>query len=39
MAIVHEVEIAGRKRRVSEHLTFDTDGRVTSAEVFHGIEV
>jgi ketosteroid isomerase-like protein len=39
MAIVHEVEMAGRARRVSEHLTFDADGRVTRAEVFHGIEI
>jgi hypothetical protein len=38
LAIIYEAEIAGRKRRVSEHLTFGADGLVISAEVFHGVE-
>lgn len=37
LAIVYISEIVGRRRRVSENLTFGPDGLVVSAEVFHGI--
>jgi ketosteroid isomerase-like protein len=37
LAIVYASEIDGRKRRVSENLTFGASGLVTSAEVFHGV--
>lgn len=37
LAIVYTSEIDGKARRVSENLTFDGNGRVTSAEVFHGV--
>ena len=35
--IVYTSEIDGKAKRVSENLTFDGEGRVTSAEVFHGV--
>jgi steroid delta-isomerase len=38
LAIVYESVIGGRKRRVSENLTFGPDGLVVSAEVFHGVD-
>jgi ketosteroid isomerase-like protein len=38
LAIIYGSEIEGRKRRVSENLRFGTDGRVISAEVFHGVD-
>jgi hypothetical protein len=38
LAIIYDVEVAGRKRRVSENMTFGVDGLVISAEVFHGVE-
>jgi hypothetical protein len=38
LAIVYDSEIDGRKRRVSENLTFGADGLVVSAEVFHGVD-
>jgi ketosteroid isomerase-like protein len=37
LAIVYTSEIDGKAKRVSENLAFDGDGRVTSAEVFHGV--
>jgi len=37
LAIVYRAAIDGNARRVSENLTFDAAGRVTSAEVFHGV--
>jgi len=37
LAIVYTSQIDGKARRVSENLTFDGEGRVTSAEVFHGV--
>ena len=39
LAIIYTADIGGRKRRVSENLTFGVDGRVVSAEVFHGVDV
>lgn len=38
LAIIYESEVGGRKRRVSENLRFGADGRVVSAEVFHGVD-
>jgi ketosteroid isomerase-like protein len=38
LAILYDSEIDGRKRRVSENLTFGADGLVASAEVFHGVD-
>lgn len=38
LAIIYDSEIDGRKRRVSENLTFGADGLVVSAEVFHGVD-
>jgi steroid delta-isomerase len=38
LAIVYLSEIDGRKKRVSEHLTFDSNGLVVTAEVFHGVD-
>ncbi|MEO8074762.1 MAG: nuclear transport factor 2 family protein [Acidobacteriota bacterium] len=38
LAIIYDAEIAGRRMRVSENLTFGADGLVISAEVFHGVE-
>ena len=37
LAILYVSEIDGRVKRVSENLMFGTDGRVVSAEVFHGV--
>jgi steroid delta-isomerase len=37
LAIIYTAHIDGRSRRVSENLTFGTDGLVISAEVFHGV--
>ena len=37
LAIIYVAEIDGRYRRVSENLTLDLDGLVTSAEIFHGV--
>lgn len=38
LAIVYVSETGGRKRRVSENLTFGQHGLVVSAEVFHGVD-
>ena len=38
LAIIYIADIGGRKRRVSENLTFGADGRVVSAGVFHGVD-
>lgn len=38
LAIVYVSETGGRKRRVSENLTFGPDGLVVSAEVFHRVD-
>lgn len=38
LAIIYDAELGGRRRRVSEHLTFDPNGLVISGEVFHGID-
>ena len=37
LAIVYVADIDGRTRTVSENLVFGDDGRVVTAEVFHGI--
>ena len=37
LAIIYFEEINGRVKRVSENLCFDPQGRVVSAEVFHGV--
>jgi hypothetical protein len=37
LAIIYVSRIDGRTRRVSENLTFGSDGHVASAEVFHGV--
>jgi ketosteroid isomerase-like protein len=37
LAIIYTSTIDGRSKRVSENLTFDEDGRVVAAEVFHGV--
>ena len=37
LAIIYISETDGRTRRVSENLTFDEDGLVINAEVFHGV--
>jgi len=37
LAIVYTSEINGSAKRVSENLTFNEDGRVVTAEVFHGV--
>jgi ketosteroid isomerase-like protein len=37
LAILYTSERNGQIKRASENLTFDADGRVVSAEVFHGI--
>ena len=37
LAIVYTSDIDGKAKRVSENLTFDGEGRVASAEVFHGV--
>ena len=36
LAIIYSAEIDGRTRRVSENLTFNEEGKVVAAEVFHG---
>jgi hypothetical protein len=38
LAIIYLAESGGRKRRVSENLTFGQNGLVVSAEVFHGVD-
>ena len=37
LAIIYTSDIDGRTRRVSENLTFNEDGQVVAAEVFHGV--
>lgn len=37
LAIIYSSSVDGRARRVSENLTFDADGKIIAAEVFHGI--
>ncbi|HEY1284068.1 MAG TPA: nuclear transport factor 2 family protein [Steroidobacteraceae bacterium] len=37
LAILYVSSIDGRTKRVSENLTFGSDGLVVSAEVFHGV--
>jgi hypothetical protein len=37
LAIVYLQEVDGHLTRVSENLTFGADGKVASAEVFHGL--
>lgn len=37
LAIVYLADFDGRTRSVSENLVFGDDGRVTTAEVFHGV--
>jgi hypothetical protein len=37
LAIVYTSDINGQTKRVSENLTFNDDGQVVAAEVFHGI--
>jgi ketosteroid isomerase-like protein len=37
LAILYVSVIDGRTKRVSENLTFGSDGLVVSAEVFHGV--
>ncbi|MDF0676622.1 MAG: hypothetical protein P0120_20155 [Nitrospira sp.] len=39
VAIVYISEIGGRRKWVSEQLTFGPDGLVVSAEVFHGVDL
>lgn len=39
LAIIYTSEIDGNAKRVSENLTFNEDGQVVSAEVFHGVNV
>jgi hypothetical protein len=38
LAIIYDSETGGRRKRVSENLTFDADGLVVRAEVFHGVD-
>jgi uncharacterized protein (TIGR02246 family) len=38
IAIIYVSDIDGRRKLVSENLTFGPDGLVASAEVFHGLE-
>ncbi len=38
LAIIYESETGGRRKRVSENLTFGADGLVVRAEVFHGVD-
>jgi len=38
LAIIYVSEASGRRKRVSENLTFGLDGLVVSAEVFHGVD-
>lgn len=37
LAIVYTSEIDGNARKVSENLSFDANGEIVSAEVFHGV--
>jgi ketosteroid isomerase-like protein len=37
LAIIYTSAVDGKAKRVSENLTFDEDGRVITAEVFHGV--
>jgi steroid delta-isomerase len=37
LAIIYVSDVDGRKRRMSENLTFGADERVASGEVFHGV--
>jgi ketosteroid isomerase-like protein len=37
LAIIYVADINGRQKRASENLTFGDDGRVATAEVFHGL--
>lgn len=37
LAIIYSARMAGKSRRVSENLHFGADGKVVSAEVFHGV--
>jgi hypothetical protein len=37
LAIIYMSNVDGRRKRMSENLTFGPDGRVVSAEVFHGV--
>lgn len=37
IAIIYVSVVDGRRKRVSENLTFGPDGLVASAEVFHGV--
>lgn len=37
LAIIYVSEIGGKKRRISENLTFGPNGLVVTAEVFHGV--
>jgi steroid delta-isomerase len=38
LAIIYVSDAGGRKKRISENLTFGHDGLVVSAEVFHGVD-
>jgi len=38
LAIIYVSEAGGRRRRISENLTFGSDGLIMSAEVFHGAD-
>src|SRR5262249_19236692 len=38
LAIIYVRDRGGRRRRVSDNLTFGADGLVVSAEVFHGVD-
>src|SRR5688500_1420487 len=37
LGIIYTSEIDGNHKRVSENLTFDENGQVVAAEVFHGV--
>jgi steroid delta-isomerase len=37
LAIIYVSDVDGRAKRISENLTFGTDGLVVSTEVFHGV--
>lgn len=39
LAIIYTAAINGKSKRVSENLTFNADGKVMAAEVFHGIGI
>jgi hypothetical protein len=38
LAIIYVSDAGGRRKRVSENLTFGRDGLVVNAEVFHGVD-